>query len=79
MASEHASEWRAAMTKETGMLTKFKCFNIVTQREALQHGKLAKSKWAFKVKYQQDGTVERFKAKKNPTRALSSRDTDASK
>ena len=63
MASEHASEWRAAMTKETGMLTKFKCFNIVTQREALQHGKLVKSKWAFKVKCQQDGTVEKFKAR----------------
>ena len=44
------------MTKEADM-------HIVTQLEALQHGKLAKSKWAFKVKCQQDGTVEKFKAR----------------
>ena len=63
MASEHASKWRVAMTNEIFMLTKFKCFDIVTQREALQHGKLVKSKCVFKVKYQQDGTVQRFKAR----------------
>ena len=45
MASEHADEWRAAMKKEIDMLTKFKCFNIVTEKDALRHGKLVKSNW----------------------------------
>ena len=35
------------MAKETGMLAKSKCFNIVTQREAPKHGKLARSKWVL--------------------------------
>ena len=38
------------MKKEIDMLTKFKCFNIVFEKDALRHGKLVKSKWVFKVK-----------------------------
>ena len=39
LASERASEWRAATAMETVMLTRFKCFDIAMQREALQDSK----------------------------------------
>ena len=53
-ASEHAEEWRAAMDEEIANLERFKCFERVPRSEALQHGRLVKSKWVFKVKYESD-------------------------
>ena len=57
-ASEHAAEWRAAMDEEIANLNHFGCFQKVPRSEALKHGRLVKSKWVFKVKYNDDNTVQ---------------------
>ena len=62
-ASEHAAEWRAAMDEEITNLNHFGCFQKVPRSEALKHGRLVKSKWVFKVKYNDDNTVQRFRAR----------------
>ena len=63
MASEHADEWRAAMDEEIANLTKFDCFERVPRADAVKHGQLVKSKWVFKVKYNSDNTLQRFRAR----------------
>ena len=63
MASEHAAEWRAAMKEEIDTLSKFGCFEQVPRSEALKHGKLVKAKWVFKVKYESDNSIQRFKCR----------------
>ena len=62
-ASEHAAEWRAAMDEEILNLQKFGCFKKVPRSQALKHGRLIKSKWVFKVKYNSDNTIQRFRAR----------------
>jgi hypothetical protein len=62
-ASEHAAEWRAAMDEEILNLQKFGCFKKVPRSQVLKHGRLVKSKWVFKVKYNSDNTIQRFRAR----------------
>jgi len=60
MASEHATQWRKACEEELEALARMGTFNI----EPLPAGERAlPCKWVFKVKYHQDGSIERFKAR----------------
>ena len=63
LTSEYAKEWRAAMDEEITNLIKFQCFTRVPKTQALKHGRLVKSKWVFKVKYNSDTTLQRFRAR----------------
>ena len=51
------------MDEEIANLNHFGCFQKVPRSEALKHGRLVKSKWVFKVKYNDDNTVQRFRAR----------------
>lgn len=63
MASEHAAEWKQAMQEEIDTLARFNTFKPVSREDAIKHGKLVKSKWVFKVKYDSDGSIQRYKAR----------------
>ena len=64
MASEHAEEWKAAMEEEIKTLMSWNCFEVVPRDEAKRlGGKLMKSRWIFKIKYEPTGEIQRFKAR----------------
>lgn len=63
LASKYAKEWREAMDEEINNLTKMGCFQPVARSEAVKHGKLVRSKWVFKVKYNSDNSLQRFRAR----------------
>ena len=51
------------MDEEIMNLIKFDCFSRVHKVEAMKHGRLVKSKWVFKVKYNNDKSVQRYRAR----------------
>jgi len=62
-ASEHAADLKAAMDDAIANLNHFDCFQNVPWSEAMKHGRLVKSKWVYKVKYNDDNMVKRFRAR----------------
>jgi len=51
------------MDEEIANLNHFGCFEKVPRSEAVKHDRLVKSKWVFKVKYNDDNTVQRCRAR----------------
>ena len=44
-------------------LIAFNCFDVVPHTDAVKYGRLVKSKWVFKVKYDRDNNPYRFRAR----------------
>jgi hypothetical protein len=63
LRSESKQQWQDAMDEEISNLAKFDCFSQVPRTQAVQHGKLLKSKWVFKTKHNADGSIQRYRAR----------------
>ena len=63
MASPFAEQWQAAMVREIEALEgKFTWDRV--KAETVPHGRrVTKSKWVYDIKYNRDGTIEKFKAR----------------
>ena len=61
MASKYWKEWKAAMDKEIQSLLTHKTWKEI---DSLPAGRKAtKSRWVYTIKYNRDGTIDRFKAR----------------
>ena len=61
MASKYWKEWKAAMDKEIQSLL---AHNTWKEIDSLPAGRKAtKSRWVYTIKYNRDGTIDRFKAR----------------
>ena len=57
-------EWQAAMAAEMKALRDMDVFEVVPKSEARSKGKrLHRTKWVYKIKTLEDGSIERFKAR----------------
>ena len=62
MASPQWPMWLAAMEEEMANLFKLGCF-VITDEDQARKGKRVKCKWVFKIKYNPDGSIQRFRAR----------------
>ena len=57
-------EWHKSMQKEHTDLLKHGTWDVVSRKECLDAGrKPLKSRWVYTIKYNRDGTIERFKSR----------------
>ncbi len=57
LSSDRSGEWRDALDSEYGSQMENHTWDLVTGKEAIP------CKWVFKVKYKENGTIDRFKAR----------------
>jgi hypothetical protein len=57
---ENATEWKLAIQRELESLKENDTWNVVSKKP---DDNIVKNKWVFKVKYNPDGSIERFKAR----------------
>ena len=60
MASEDAPRWTAAMNTEISALLENKTWELVPRRPSM---KVLKNRWVLRIKYNADGSIERYKAR----------------
>ena len=63
MASHLGPRWIEAMTKEISNLIKHDTWELISIDDVPRDRKIVKSRFVYTVKYNRDGTVERFKSR----------------
>lgn len=64
MASKHAKQWSEAMAEEVqGKMSANKAWDLISRGKVPAGRRVLRGKWVFDVKYHEDGTVKRFKAR----------------
>jgi transposase InsO family protein len=63
LASPRVKEWLEAEEVEFQALFDLDCFELVSEQIARKYGKLVNSMWVYKIKYNPDGSIQRYKAR----------------
>ena len=64
VASKYAEQWRQAMAEEVqGKMSFNKAWDLIGRSEVPPGRRVLRGKWVFGVKYHENGTVKRFKAR----------------
>ena len=63
LKSRQKDRWVKSMTKEITDLMKHETWELVSIKDVPKGRKITKSRWCYTIKYNRDGTVERFKSR----------------
>ena len=63
MKSRYAHRWKEAMDIEMKSLLEHNTWELIDKSNVPSNKNIAKSKWCYTVKYNRDGSIERFKAR----------------